>query len=66
LPRILYLVHNLSDPAVARRVEMFKLGGSEVEIAGFRRADAPKPDLKLDRVIELAITHDARMLQRLW
>ena len=65
MPRILYLVHNLSDPAVARRVEMFKLGGSEVEIAGFRRADAPKPDLKLDRVIELAITHDARMLQRL-
>jgi succinoglycan biosynthesis protein ExoL len=65
LLKILYLVPNLSDPAVARRVEMFRLGGAEVEIAGFRRADAPPPDLPLDRIVELDITHDARMLQRL-
>jgi len=65
LVKILYLVPNLSDPAVARRVAMFTLGGAEVEIAGFRRADAPVADLPLDRVVELDITHDSRMLQRL-
>lgn len=65
LPRILYLVHNLSDPAVARRLAMLRLGGAEVEIAGFRRADAPLADLPAETVVELDITHDARMLQRL-
>ncbi|KKB75816.1 hypothetical protein VW35_18780 [Devosia soli] len=63
--KILYLVPNLSDPAVARRVAMLTLGGAEVEIAGFRRSDAPAADLPLDRVVELDITHDSRMLQRL-
>lgn len=65
MPRILYLVHNLSDPAVARRLSMLRLGGAEVEIAGFRRADAPPADLPAETVIELDITHDSRMLQRL-
>ena len=65
LPRILYLVHNLSDPAIARRLAMLRLGGAEVEIAGFRRADAPLADLAAETVVELDITHDARMLQRL-
>ena len=65
MPRILYLVHNLADPAVGRRVAMFRQGGAEVEIAGFRRGDAPPPALPLDRIVELDITHDGRMLQRL-
>lgn len=65
MPRILYLVHNLSDPAVARRLAMLRLGGAEVEIAGFRRADAPPAELPAETVVELDITHDARMLQRL-
>jgi succinoglycan biosynthesis protein ExoL len=65
LPKIAYLVPNLADPAVARRLAMFKLGGAEVEVAGFRRADSPPADLPLARTIELDITHDARMLHRL-
>jgi succinoglycan biosynthesis protein ExoL len=65
LPRILYLVHNLSDPAVERRVAMFQAGGAEVEIAGFRRGDAPSPHLPVDTALELDITHDGRMLHRL-
>ena len=65
MPRILYLVHNLSDPAVERRVAMFRAGGAEVEIAGFRRGDAPSPNLPLDTVLELDVTHDGRMLHRL-
>ena len=65
MPRILYLVHNLSDPAVGRRVAMFQQGGAEVEVAGFRRGDAPPPALPLETVIELDVTHDGRMLHRL-
>ncbi|SMQ76026.1 succinoglycan biosynthesis protein ExoL [Devosia lucknowensis] len=65
MPNILYLVHNLSDPAVARRVEMFRHGGATVEIAGFRRADAPLPDLPPGTVVELARTHDARLTHRM-
>jgi len=64
LLKILYLVPNLADPAVARRVAMFRLGGAAVEIAGFRRADSPPADLPLETVVELDITHDGRMLQR--
>ncbi|MDB5614618.1 MAG: hypothetical protein JWQ22_2271 [Devosia sp.] len=65
MPRILYLVHNLADPAVGRRVAMFRQGGAEVEIAGFRRGDAPASLLPLDTVVKLGTTHDGRMLQRL-
>ncbi len=63
--KILYLVPNLSDPAVGRRVAMFQLGGAEIELAGFRRADAPPSSLPVEMVVELDVTHDARMLQRL-
>ena len=52
---ILYLVHDLSDPAVRRRVIMLQAGGAKVTVAGFRRAqdsgetlticaDRPRPD----------------------
>lgn len=64
--RILYLVFNLADPAVARRIAQFQLGGASVELAGFRRSDASPPDLGLDTTIELDITHDGRMLHRVF
>lgn len=65
MPRILYLVHNLADPAVARRVTMLRAGGAEVEVAGFRRGDAPPSTLPVDTVVDLGITHDRRMVHRL-
>ena len=65
MPNILYLVHNLSDPAVERRVSMFLTGGARVQVAGFRRGDAPAPRLPVETVLELDITHDGRMMQRL-
>ena len=37
---VLYLVHDLSDPAVRRRVMMLQAGGAKVTLAGFRRATA--------------------------
>lgn len=62
--RILYLVHNLADPAVQRRVTMLEAGGATVTLAGFRRGVAP------DHVdgaapIELGRTEDGRFTQRL-
>lgn len=65
MPKILYLVHNLSDPSVERRVSMFLTGGAEVQVAGFRRGDAPPARLPVETVLELDITHDGRMVQRL-
>lgn len=65
MPSILYLVHNLADPSVGRRVAMFRHGGADVVLAGFKRGDAPPTTLPLETVIELDVTHDGRMLQRL-
>lgn len=39
--RVTYLVHDVSDAAVQRRVRMLKAGGATVTLAGFHRADAP-------------------------
>ena len=40
---LLYLVHDLSDPAVARRAAMLRDGGATVTLAGFRRSAEPVP-----------------------
>lgn len=44
-PVVVYLVSNLPDPAVAKRVEMIQDGGADVFVAGYTRADHP-PDPK--------------------
>ena len=60
--RVLYLVHNLGDAAVLRRVRMLELGGAEVQVAGFAR---PGADLTaLPGCISLGTTFDARFAQR--
>ncbi|WP_254693217.1 glycosyltransferase [Sulfitobacter sp. SK011] len=58
--RVLYLAHDLDDPAVWRRVEMLRLGGAEVILAGFRRGSGALPEPAL----VLGQTHNARMGQR--
>ncbi|MFC0013257.1 glycosyl transferase family 1 [Devosia nitrariae] len=62
---MLYLVPNLADAAVARRIHMMRAGGAEVAIAGFRRADAAPPDLDVVNYVELGETFDARFGQRI-
>lgn len=61
--RIAYIVHDLTDPAVARRIRMFAAGGASVRVAGFTRRAPP------DRVAGapasvLGRSHDARLAQR--
>lgn len=62
---VLYLVHDLSDPAVRRRVVMLQAGGAEVTLAGFRRADKPVADLEALSPIDLGPTQDGKFAQRL-
>jgi succinoglycan biosynthesis protein ExoL len=62
--RVLYLVHDLSDPAVSRRATMLEVGGAAVTLAGFRRGPAPQ-DSGPSAPIELGQTMDGRFAQRL-
>ncbi|MDR7145338.1 glycosyltransferase [Rhizobium sp. BE258] len=41
MTHVLYLVHDLTDPAVRRRVIALKQGGASVDIVGFARAAVP-------------------------
>lgn len=62
--RLAYLVHDLSDPAVARRVAMLQRGGADVVLAGFHRADEAPGEVGGTAPIALGRTHDARMVNR--
>ena len=42
---VLYLVHDVSDPAVRRRVKMLRAGGARITLAGFRRTPSPIADI---------------------
>jgi succinoglycan biosynthesis protein ExoL len=61
--RIAYFVHDITDPAISRRVRMLQAGGADVRVLGFRRDDR-LPDLEGEPAIDLGRTYDARLLQR--
>jgi succinoglycan biosynthesis protein ExoL len=63
--RILYFVHDLSDPAVRRRVMMLKAGGADVTLAGFSRANDIAEDVSSLAPLELGTTRDGAFAQRL-
>jgi len=58
-----YLVHNLNDPAVERRVAMLLRGGLSVQLAGFYR-EAPLHEIAGQRAVPLQQSHDGRLLHR--
>jgi succinoglycan biosynthesis protein ExoL len=62
---VLYLVHDVSDPAVRRRIIMLKAGGAQVTLAGFRRTANPIADVEGLQPIDLGPTRDGRFAQRL-
>jgi succinoglycan biosynthesis protein ExoL len=63
---VLYLVHDLSDPAVRRRVIMLQAGGARVTLAGFRRTMHPETaSIEGVSPIDLGPTKDGRFAQRL-
>ena len=63
--KVLYLVHDLADPAVRRRVLMLHEGGAEVTLAGFRRGENRLAEVHGLTPIELGRTADAKFAQRM-
>ena len=62
--RIAYLVHDINDAAVARRVTMFETGGADVTVVGFRRDARIPTSVGRASVIDLGLTEDARLAKR--
>ncbi len=60
--KVLYLAHDLADPAIRRRMLVLEAGGADVTLAGFRRGAAAPEDT---RAIELGVTRDGRFVQRI-
>jgi hypothetical protein len=61
---IAYLVHDLGDPAVRRRVRTLQRAGAEVALAGFRRKDALAQRHDVAAMVELGQTFDHKFMQR--
>lgn len=62
--QIMYFVHDLNDPAVARRVAMLHAAGMEAKVAGFWRGAAPPSGLDGACVLALGRTYDGALLHR--
>lgn len=62
--KLAYLVHDLNDAAVSRRVAMLVAAGVEVRLAGFWRGEEPPTAICGAPVTPLRRTYDARLLDR--
>jgi hypothetical protein len=62
--KLAYFVHDLTDPAVSRRLGMLKAGGAEAVVLGFRRAEAAPSELEGCPTVDLGRTYDARLGHR--
>ncbi|MDB5418772.1 MAG: succinoglycan biosynthesis protein [Phenylobacterium sp.] len=62
--KLAYFVHDLTDPAVARRVRMLRAGGAEPVVLGFRREPAAPEAIEGAPAIDLGRTYDARLGHR--
>ncbi|MET0273560.1 MAG: hypothetical protein ABW360_11275 [Phenylobacterium sp.] len=62
--KIAYFVHDLADPAVARRVRRLKAGGAQPIVLGFRRGPTAPRDVAGAPVVDLGLTRDARLGHR--
>jgi succinoglycan biosynthesis protein ExoL len=63
---IAYLVHDLQDAAVARRVEMLRGAGHGVRVAGFFRRDTAPAKVAGADAINLGRTRDGGLVMRLF
>ncbi len=63
--KILYLVHDLADPAVGKRLAMLQKGGAVVTVMGFRRTPEPVPDIGDSPTIDLGQTYNGQFVQRI-
>ena len=63
--RAAYLVHNLADPAVAKRLRMLTAFGGEAVPIGFRRGETPVDTVEGVAAVDLGRTFDADFRQRI-
>lgn len=64
--KLAYFVHDLSDPAVRRRVRMLRTGGADnVALLGFRRSAEPVRAVEGVPAVDLGRTEDARLGKRI-
>jgi succinoglycan biosynthesis protein ExoL len=63
--KIAYLVHDLSDPAVHRRVRMLKIASAKVTVIGFKRTTGRLKDVEGCETIDLGETRDGAFLARI-
>jgi succinoglycan biosynthesis protein ExoL len=61
---IAYFVHDVADPAVARRVAMLKAGGAEVVLLGFCRGGEAPATVAGTPPVVLGTTRDGALLRR--
>jgi hypothetical protein len=64
--KLAYFVHDLADPAVARRVAMLRAGGAQPVVLGFRRTETAPATVGGAPAFDLGRTHDGRFVQRAW
>jgi len=62
--RIAYIVQDLADPAVTRRVAMLRAGGADVDLYGFRRTDEAPGQIVDVTPHDLGRTIDGRLVHR--
>lgn len=62
--RLCYFVHDLTDPAVAKRTEMLQAGGADVVVLGFRRNDDAVTSIGGAPAIDLGRTRDGQLISR--
>lgn len=62
--RVLYLTHDVSDPATARRVRMLQSGGARVRVMGFRRGSTTSATIAGSPTTDLGRTHNGRFAHR--
>jgi hypothetical protein len=62
--KLAYFVHDLADPAVARRVRMLTAGGADPVLLGFRRTETAPEAVAGVPAVDLGRTYDARLGHR--
>ena len=65
MTHVLYLAHDLSDPAIRRRVLTLLAGGAQVTLAGFRRGNNRLAGIDGLMPVVLGETADGQFLQRM-
>jgi len=61
---LLYLTHDITDPATHKRVAMLVAGGAKIHLAGFSRT-APPPTIAGCEITDFGRTHNGRFIHRI-